>query len=58
MARHLKPNEPSFAYRAEQGIEIGRPGLVRAEIRRERASDPATVRIGGRAVTVIEGYLT
>jgi PhzF family phenazine biosynthesis protein len=51
IARHLKRGETSFAYRAEQGIEMGRPGQVIAEV------EGTAVRIGGRAVTVLEGFL-
>jgi PhzF family phenazine biosynthesis protein len=42
-------------YEAEQGIEMGQPGRIFA--RAERASDGLTVRIGGHAVTVLEGEL-
>jgi len=55
IARHLTPGG-SFRYRAEQGIEIRRPGTVEIEVQRE--SDAMRVRVGGRAVTVIEGWLT
>jgi PhzF family phenazine biosynthesis protein len=51
IARHLKTGEASFAYRSEQGIEMGRPGQVIAEV------EGSAVRIGGRAVTVLEGFL-
>jgi PhzF family phenazine biosynthesis protein len=54
IARHLRQDE-SFAYRAEQGIEIERPGIVIAEV--DRAGDRVTVRIGGQAVAVLEGRL-
>ena len=43
-------------YRAEQGIEMGRPG--RAEVRVDRDGDGWRVRVGGSAVTVLEGRFT
>jgi PhzF family phenazine biosynthesis protein len=52
IARHLRPGESRFAYRAEQGIEILRPGTVIAEV------EGSAIRIGGQAVTVIQGWLT
>jgi PhzF family phenazine biosynthesis protein len=51
IARHLKPGANAFAYRSEQGIEMGRPGQVIAEVEGE------AIRIGGKAVTVLEGFL-
>lgn len=39
----------------EQGFECGRPGRVRVEV--EGPADAPTVRIGGRAVTVLEGTM-
>lgn len=51
VARHLRQGETSFAYRAEQGIEMGRPGQVVVEV------DGSAIRIGGKAVTVLEGFL-
>lgn len=51
IARHLKPGANAFAYRAEQGIEMGRPGQVIAEVEGE------AIRIGGKAVTVLDGFL-
>jgi PhzF family phenazine biosynthesis protein len=55
IARHLRAGEASFAYHAEQGIEIERPGRVIAEV--ARAADRTIVKIGGQAVTVIEGRI-
>ena len=45
----------SLAYRAEQGIEIGRPG--RASVRVEPDGDGWRVQVGGTAVKVLEGEL-
>lgn len=43
----------------EQGYEIGRPGVVRAEVSLGPSpSGPLSVRVGGRAVTVLRGELT
>ena len=50
IARHLRPGENRFAYRAEQGIEIQRPGTVIAEV------EDGRIRIGGQAVTAIQGW--
>lgn len=44
-----------LAYRAEQGIEIGRPG--RASVHVEPDGDGWCVQVGGTAVTVLEGEL-
>jgi PhzF family phenazine biosynthesis protein len=45
----------ALAYRAEQGIEMGRPG--RATVRVEPAGDGWRVQVGGTAVTVVAGEL-
>jgi predicted PhzF superfamily epimerase YddE/YHI9 len=47
-----------MVYRAEQGIETGRPGRV--EVRIDPAADAEhgfRVQVGGQAVTVLEGEL-
>jgi len=44
-----------FEYRAEQGIEMGRPG--RAWVRVEPDGEGWRVQVGGTAVTVVEGEL-
>ncbi len=44
---------------AEQGDFVGRPGRLHVVVERERpGSPPRSVRIGGRAVTVLQGELT
>lgn len=43
------------AYVAEQGIEVGRPGRVHVQLSRDENGD--LVRIGGHAVTVMDGQL-
>lgn len=55
IARHTHPDAESCAYIAEQGIEIGRDGLVQASWDRVHAQ--VRVRIGGSAVTVATGQL-
>ncbi len=39
----------------EQGIEIGRPGTIHVEIRTHDTGRIAEVRVGGSAVTILEG---
>lgn len=46
---------PPLAYTAEQGSEVGRPGRVSVQV--ERAGAGLAVRVGGRAVTVVQGSL-
>ena len=55
IARHAHSDDASGSYVSEQGIEIGRDGLVRASW--ERVDDHLRVRIGGSAVTVAHGEL-
>jgi PhzF family phenazine biosynthesis protein len=50
-------HEP-MVYRAEQGIEVNRPGRVEVRIDPAAdASDDLRVRVGGEVVTVLEGEL-
>jgi PhzF family phenazine biosynthesis protein len=42
-------------YRAEQGSEVGRPGLLRVRV--ERSGESYRIRVGGGAVTVLQGEL-
>jgi trans-2,3-dihydro-3-hydroxyanthranilate isomerase len=44
-------------FSAEQGHLIGRPGIVEVEIDAD-GDEPRTVRVGGRAVTVLRGSIT
>jgi len=55
VARHRSGGENRIAYCAEQGVEMGRPGLVRVECLRDE--DEWTIRVGGSAVKVMEGVL-
>jgi PhzF family phenazine biosynthesis protein len=54
LARASEARTP-LAYRAEQGIEMGRAG--RASVRVEPEGDGWRVQVGGTAVTVLEGEL-
>ena len=57
VARHRLLGSERIAYTAEQGAEVGRPGLVRVTV--EPVGDGGwTVRVGGQAVTVLEGELS
>lgn len=53
VARHRHAEEASGSYLAEQGIEIGRNGLVHAAW--ERRDGSLRVKIAGEAVTVASG---
>jgi len=55
IAHHKHAQEPHGAYVAEQGIEIGRDGLVEASWRREDGA--LRIMIGGAAVTVMSGQI-
>lgn len=55
VARHRHAEEASGSYLAEQGIEIGRNGLVHAAW--ERRDGSLRVKIAGEAVTVASGQL-
>lgn len=55
IARHKHPAESSGHHVAEQGIEIGRDGVVHASW--ERSDDSLRIRIAGEAVVVARGQL-
>jgi PhzF family phenazine biosynthesis protein len=55
LARHKHGAAAAGAYIAEQGIEIGRDGLVHASWRRD--GDALRIMIGGAAVTVMSGQI-
>lgn len=55
VAAHLKDAEESFTYVAEQGLEIQRRAVLRLSV--AVAGQRPTVRLGGHAVTVMEGVL-
>ncbi len=56
LAKHRYPNESSFAYTSEQGVEMERDGQVFVQCERD-ANGNLTVRVGGNAVQVMEGEL-
>jgi trans-2,3-dihydro-3-hydroxyanthranilate isomerase len=45
------------AFFLEQGIEMGRPSRIWVEVTRDAAGLPATVRVGGTTVRVIQGTI-
>ena len=47
----------SQRFEITQGVEMGRPSLIEAEVTVENGA-PVAVAIGGRAVKVMEGRLT
>lgn len=55
-AHGLWPSADGF-YWAEQGVELGRAGRVRLEVRRASNSTERAVRVGGHAVKTAEGEL-
>ncbi len=55
IARHLRPQQAAGHYIAEQGVEIGRDGLVHAAW--ERKGGELRIRIAGQAVTFASGTL-
>ncbi len=56
IATHLRGDQDSFAYWAEQGLEIGRMGFARLTIENNRAGKPS-ITLGGHAATVMRGEL-
>jgi len=57
LARHLYRDRAEFAYRAEQGLEVHRRGILHLSVTRRADADSMTVRLGGQAVRVLEGRL-
>ena len=57
LAKHRYPNESSFHYTSEQGVEMGRDGQVFVHCERATNGD-LRVRVGGNAIMVMEGELT
>ena len=56
LARHRHGDRTSFAYTAEQGVEIGRHGLV--HVAGTRAGETWSIEVGGTAVKVLEGRIS
>jgi len=44
------------AFTIEQGYEIRRPSTIHVEVEHQRG-DPTAVRVGGKAITVLEGKI-
>jgi PhzF family phenazine biosynthesis protein len=55
VAAHLRNREERFAYAAEQGLEVQRRAILRLSV--ASAGESPSVRLGGHAVTVMEGVL-
>lgn len=53
--RLLPARDGTLSYVAEQGIEMGQPGRIYLTV--EGAPDAMSVRVGGQAVTVLQGEL-
>jgi PhzF family phenazine biosynthesis protein len=56
IARHLRADESSFGYLAEQGSEMGYEGRISVRVTNNDKAAPL-VRVGGSAVTVMKGEL-
>jgi PhzF family phenazine biosynthesis protein len=57
LARHLYRDRPAFSYKAEQGLEIHRRGILHLSVERTDGDGSLTIRLGGQAVKVMEGQL-
>lgn len=55
LLRHGEGGEETVDVRVEQGIEIGRPSLLR--VRAKRHDDGITVEVGGRVIETVRGEL-
>jgi trans-2,3-dihydro-3-hydroxyanthranilate isomerase len=51
----VSPTDGTASIVVEQGIEIGRPSLIHVEVDVGARGEPSQVRVGGEAVTIIEG---
>lgn len=56
IAAHLRSEQDSFMYWAEQGLEIGRRGRARLAVENNLTGNPS-ISLGGHAVTVMKGEL-
>jgi len=54
----VRPSDGTAALIVEQGLEIGRPSRIEVEVAVGPGGKITEVRVGGRAVTVIEGEVT
>lgn len=55
LAKHVFADRTEFAYRAEQGIEIGRDGEV--QVSWSRNEDRLEIKVGGKAAVSARGHL-
>ncbi len=56
LARHeAVGNGPLTRLRSEQGTEMGRPSVIEIEL--DAATEPATIRVGGRVARSVEGSI-
>jgi PhzF family phenazine biosynthesis protein len=55
LARHLYQERPTFFYKAEQGLEIHRSGILHLCVERSEENGSLTIQLGGQAVKVMEG---
>jgi len=55
VAAHLRSTEECFSYAAEQGLEVQRRAVLRLSV--AGGGESPAVRLGGHAVTVMEGVL-
>lgn len=53
--RVVQPTDGTAALTVEQGLEMGRPSRIEVEVTVGQDGEITQVRVGGRAVTVIEG---
>jgi len=56
IARHGSEGKSSISYRAEQGLEINRAGILHLEVN-DVDTDKPIVRLGGNAALVVDGKL-
>ncbi len=54
LARHARRDEPEFSFRAEQGLEIGRRGVLHLTVDGNDGDNPC-IRLGGHAAKTMEG---
>ena len=57
VAEHRYRERTAFFYRAEQGLEIHRRGILHLSVDRSEGGTELEVRLGGQAVKVMEGQL-
>lgn len=58
LSKHAFGDRPAFSYRAEQGLEIGRRGILHLAVDRPDGGGEPRVRLGGHATTVAQGRIS